>query len=98
MPQGHDPGAVSGKAGSWTQVAGADFGNNSESITIRASSGKGAALYVLIDSPDSPVAAVLEIPEGGAVTEVSAPLSLSGEHDVRFVFGGEADFISWQVR
>ena len=89
--------AVSGSAGCWLKVAGVDFASGSESLSVRASSEGGAALYVLADSLSGPVSAVLEIPAGGELTEISVTLSLSGSHDLFFVFGADADFLSWQA-
>ena len=79
--------------GSWIRVAGADFGEGTAALTVEAA-GTGR-VYVLADSLTGPVAAWGDLPEAGTLT---LPLSLSGVHDLYFLFDGGAVFTAWQAR
>ncbi len=85
-------------AGSWIRVTGADFGEGTETLTMSACSEAGCRCYVLLDSLNSEIAAVIDLPLGAECAEVEVPLNASGVRDIYFVFDGEALAASWQVR
>ena len=84
--------------GSWIRVTGADFGEGTETLTFSACSEAGCRCFVLLDSLDSDIAAVIDLPLGTECAEVEVPLNASGVRDIYFVFDGEALAASWQVR
>ena len=88
---------VHGQEGSWTRVSGADFGEGSHTLRIRAASRNGCHLYVVDTNLRGQILADFEIPASSAAAEYTAECALSGEKHLCFVFGGEADFYAWQA-
>ena len=89
---------VNGNKGSWIKVSGVDCGTSAESLTITASSANGAVIKLCKGSADGTAAAYAEIPAGGAMQEITVPVSgLSGTQDLCFVFSDTASFDSWKL-
>ena len=85
------------KKGAWIRISGADFGEGGGTLLLRAGSGTGSSIYVVLDSPDRDAAAKAQIPEGSEEPAAfELPLSVNGVHDLYFIFDGEADFYTWQ--
>ena len=83
--------------GDWVKVKGVDFGFGAKSVTLRASSSKGAYIKVCAGGANDTPIAYAEIPAGGSMSDITVPvIGASGVSDVTFVFSGELDFDSWQ--
>ncbi len=83
--------------GSWTRITGADFGEGSASITLRASSEAGCTVYIVTDSLEGEIAAEIKLPAGNEAADYTVPLSLAGSRNLYFVFDGKAVFYSWRA-
>ena len=84
--------------GSWTMVAGVDFQEGSKELRMTLSAPSGGTVWVAADAPDGPIAAEFSLSESTEQpAEFAVPLSLSGIHDLFFIFSGEMDFYSWQA-
>ncbi|MBQ7014110.1 MAG: family 43 glycosylhydrolase, partial [Oscillospiraceae bacterium] len=82
-------------AGDWVKVTGANFSKGCKSLTVRASSGSGAAIKVCAGGPKGDVIGYVEVPAGG-MSEITVPVnSVSGTKDVCFVFSGQMEFDWW---
>ena len=88
---------VYGKTGSWTKIAGVDFGGGTKSLMVRAKSPDGGNLYMITDSLEGTVCAMVSVEKGAATADYTVPLQLSGVKDVYFVFDGAIAFEAWQA-
>ena len=86
-----------GENGSWLSLEGVDFGEGAAQLRVSAGSEAGAALYLVLDSLDGEVAARIPLTEGASLTDYTAPLAVSGVHNIYFVWDGPARFGSWVV-
>ena len=84
-------------AGGWTAVAGADFGEGSHSLRVRAASNAGCRIHVVKTNLRGDVLATFEIPAGGKQADYTLDFTLSGTNSLYFVFDGEGDFCAWQA-
>ncbi|KAL6591179.1 glycosyl hydrolase [Neocallimastix sp. 'constans'] len=83
--------------GSWTGVSNVFLGD-AKSITLKASSAKGATIRISVDNENGPVLGYVEIPESKELKEVSADLTnTSGVKDLFFVASANATIESWQL-
>ena len=81
--------------GDWIKVNGVNFDKGCKSITVKASSSKGAVIKVTTGSPSGEAFAYAEIP-AGSNGEVTFPtLNMTGTKNICFVFSGELEFDSW---
>lgn len=88
---------VYGRRGSWTKIAGVDFGEGSRTLTVRLKSTEGGTLYVMTGSPRDPVSAVIRMEKRPETTEYTVPFEEKGVGDLFFVFDGAAALESWRV-
>ena len=86
-----------GERGSWIKVSGVSFGDRARSIAVTAKSETGCTVYVVPETLDHQIAAQIVIPAGGETIVCTAPIAVSGETDVYFVWDGEASCLSWTV-
>ena len=94
----YSQGLISGTAGSWIRISGADFGKGARSVTVRAAFPDGGKLYLIPDSLHGSVSAVISPAEPTDETaEITVPFEAAGVHDIYFVFGGNILFDSWQA-
>ncbi len=84
--------------GSWLRITGADFGSGSSALTLRASSADGCTVYVIPDSPENEIAAEINIPAGSDFSDITVPFTVSGVHNIWFVFSGAALVSSWTAQ
>lgn len=78
--------------GDWTSVAQADFGNKgTTSFCAAVNSSVNGAIEIRLDSPDGTTAGTLDVaPTDGEYKELTCAVStITGTHDVYFVFKGE---------
>lgn len=89
--------AVSGSRGDWIKVSGVDFANNTNSLTVKASSKNGAVIKVCQESIKGNAITYVEIPAGGSMSEITVPVvkSISGVNDIYFLFSGDLTFEQW---
>jgi hypothetical protein len=87
-----------GTTGSWIRIAGVDFGRGTERLTVSTVSETDSELYLMTGGPDGEVAAMINVPAGTEPVLTEAPLTLEGEQDICFVFGGDMTFINWKVQ
>ena len=88
---------VYGRRGSWTKIAGVDFGEGSRTLTVRLKSTEGGTLYVMTGSLRDPVSAVIRMEKRPETTEYTVPFEEKGVGDLFFVFDGAAALESWRV-
>ena len=87
-----------GTAGSWIRIEGVDFGRGTERLIVTTVSETDSELYVLSGGPDGEVATRINVPAGTEPVVTKAHLTLEGEQDICFVFGGDMTFINWKVQ
>ena len=89
---------VTGGAGAWLKVSGADFADGCKALVLTAGSEDGCTVYVTRASAGGEIMAELEIPaQTENLTSFEAPLALSGMQDLFFVFSGDIRFASWEA-
>lgn len=87
--------------GDWIGVAGVDFGTGASVFTARVSSRAKQCIKLCIGKNTGDVIGYLEVPNtNGQLQDVTAKLntSVSGKHDLFFIFSGEFQFDSWQFK
>ena len=88
---------VTAEKGDWFKVSGVDC-KSASSITVKASSQSGGIIKVCTGSASGTPVAYIEIPSGGSMQEVVAPVvGLSGKSDLCFVFNNNISFDSWKL-
>jgi arabinoxylan arabinofuranohydrolase len=88
---------VVGGKGEWIKVTGASFEKGASKITARASSKNGAVIKVSKGDAKGEVITYIDVPAGGTMTELSAPVltTLTGSTDICFEFSGDVTFDYW---
>ena len=92
---------VNATKGDWIGLSNVDFSPRADAIVINASSTTGAVIKVCLDKVDGDVAGYIEVPNtGGTLKSITAELSasISGKHDLFFVFSNNCSFDYWQFR
>ncbi len=88
---------VTAEKGDWFRVTGADC-KSATSITVKASAQSGGIIKVCTGSASGTPVAYVEIPSGGSMQEIVAPVSgLSGKTDLYFVFNNNISMDSWKL-
>lgn len=87
-------------AGDWIGLSNVNLSGDLNTFTATASSKNGAAIKIVLDKPDGETVGYLNVPAGGTYQTVSSKLcsSVSGTHNLFFVFSGEMDFDSWSLK
>ncbi len=87
--------SVSASDGNWTQTRGVSFGSGVNTFAANVS-GNGI-IEIRLDSTDGPVVGNIQF-NNSQMSAVSCTLTqtVSGVHDLYFVFGGNVVFDSWQ--
>ena len=71
---------------------------SASAITVRASAQSGGIIKVCTGSASGTPVAYIEVPSGGSVQEILAPVAgLSGKNDLYFVFNSNISMDSWQL-
>lgn len=85
--------------GDYIKVRGVDFSKGAKSVEVSAASLYGGKIEIRTDKIDGPITATVDINtsrEGGIWKTFSAPVkSVSGVHDLYFVFKGEKDLFNF---
>lgn len=85
--------------GDYILVKGVDFATGAKSVDVSVSSLYGGKIEIRTEKIDGPIIATVEINtscEGGIWKTITAPVkSVSGVHDVYFVFKGEKDLFNF---
>lgn len=82
-------------SGDWTKVSGVDFEEGCSSIVLKAATGEKLSVYVIADGiRNDPLAVAQFTPD---TCEMTVSLSLSGTHNVYFLFDGNGTFEGWQA-
>lgn len=85
--------------GDYIKVRGIDFSKGAKSVEVSAASLYGGKIEIRTDKIDGPITATVDINtscEGGIWKTFSAPVkSVSGVHDLYFVFKGEKDLFNF---
>lgn len=85
--------------GDYIKVRGVDFSKGAKSVEVSAASLYGGKIEIRTDKIDGPIIATVDINtsrEGGIWKTFSAPVkSVSGVHDLYFVFKGEKDLFNF---
>ena len=90
--------SVGMEKGSWFGVTGADCGTGAKSVTIKASAKNGAVIKICTESASGTAVGYIEIPAGGSMQEITAPVSgLSGKQNLFFVSSNAAAIDSWKL-
>lgn len=87
--------------GDWIGVAGVDFANGASVFSARVSATKNQAIKICVDKVDGECIGYLEVPNtNGQLKDVTAKLnkSVTGKHDLFFIFSGEFKFDYWQFK
>ena len=88
---------VNAEKGDWFRVTGADC-QSASAITVKASSQNGGIIKVCTGSASGTPVAYIEIPSGGSMQEIIAPVSgLSGKTNLYFVFNNNISMDSWKL-
>ena len=88
---------VKAEKGDWFRVTGVDC-QSASAITVRASAQSGGIIKVCTGSASGTPVAYIEVPSGGSVQEILAPVvGLSGKNDLYFVFNSNISMDSWQL-
>ena len=79
--------AASYNRGDWSGISKVDFGSGARSVTVQASSNKGAVIRISLDSPTGPVIGYVTIPAtGGAFKYKKFTAIISGASGVKNIF------------
>ncbi len=88
---------VSANKGDWFRVTGADC-QSASAITVKASAKNGGIIKVCTGSPSGTAVAYIEVPSGGSMQEIAAPVKgLSGKNNLYFVFNSDISMDSWTL-
>ena len=92
--------AVSASAGGWIGVAGVDFSaNGATGVLLTYTAPEGAAVEILLDSPDAKPAAAITLPaiSEAAAAQFDLPETITGIHDLYFRFSKAGiALLQWQ--
>ncbi len=81
--------------GDWISVSGVHFSKGASTLTVKASSAKGAAIKVCTGSPNGTVIGYVDV-KAGSNSEITVPVNnVSGTKDVYFVFSGDMELDWW---
>ena len=95
--EGSGNSTVSAEKGDWFRVTGVDC-KSASAITVKASAQSGGIIKVCTGSASGTPVAYIEIPSGGSMQEVVAPVvGLSGKSDLCFVFNSNISMDSWKL-
>ena len=95
--EGSGNSTVSAEKGDWFRVTGVDC-KSASAITVKASAQSGGIIKVCTGSASGTPVAYIEIPAGGSMQEIVAPVSgLSGKTDLYFVFNNNISMDSWKL-
>ena len=91
---------IIGEAGSWVRVSGVDFGTGASALKVLAMPPTDCTLYAVLDDPEGPAVSQLRItvPEDGEPASFSAPFSAEGVHDLYLISDGTVKLYSWSVK
>ena len=88
---------VSANKGDWFRVSGVAC-KDASAITVKASAQSGGIIKVCTGSASGTPVAYIEIPSGGSMQEITAPVKgLSGNNDLYFVFNSNISMDSWSL-
>ncbi len=88
---------VTAEKGDWFRVTGADC-KSASAITVKASAQSGGIIKVCTGSASGTPVAYIEIPSGGSMQEITAPVAgLSGKTNLYFVFNNNISMDSWSL-
>jgi arabinoxylan arabinofuranohydrolase len=88
---------VTAEKGDWFRVSGVDC-KDASAITVKASAKNGGIIKVCTGSASGTPVAYIEIPSGGSMEEILAPVvDLSGKNDLYFVFNSDISMDSWSL-
>ncbi|MCQ2458602.1 MAG: family 43 glycosylhydrolase [Clostridia bacterium] len=81
--------------GDWIKVSGVDFGDGASILRIKAKADERLSIRVCADDPQSePLTTAVFTP---ATKEARRRVTVSGKHDLYFIFEGSGTFESWQA-
>lgn len=89
---------IKSEAGSWIGLSGVNFGDGASKFTAKANSyGQPAAIKICLDKVDGECVGYLSV-NSSSLADASAILSttITGKHDLFFVFSGEMEVDTWQ--
>jgi len=85
--------------GDYIKVQGVDFSEEAKSVVVSVASLNGGKINIRIDKIDGPIIASVDViasREGGIWKTINSPVnSVSGVHDLYFVFQGEKDLLNF---
>ncbi|MFA6778655.1 MAG: endo-1,4-beta-xylanase [Paludibacteraceae bacterium] len=85
-------------AGDWIGLSKVDFTKGYNTVSAKVSSKNGAAMKIVLNSPEGEVIGYLAVPAtNGEFVEVSAALcdEIASVHDIFVIFSGEMELDSW---
>ena len=91
---------IIGEAGSWVRISGVDFGTGATALKVLAMPPTDCTLYAVLDDPEGPAVSQLRItiPDDGEPASFSAPIRAEGVHDLYLISDGTVKLYSWSVK
>lgn len=91
---------ITGEAGSWIRISGVDFGTGASALKVLAMPPTDCTLYAVLDNPEGPAVSQLRItiPDDGEPASFSAPISAESVHDLYLISDGTVKLYSWSVK
>ena len=91
---------IIGEAGSWVRISGVDFGTGATALKVLAMPPTDCTLYAVLDDPEGPAVSQLRItiPDDGEPASFSAPIRAKGVHDLYLISDGTVKLYSWSVK